>query len=40
MSLVFSLGRVRAGRLDLLSILVICLVLVVMGMIISQEVDG
>lgn len=34
MSLVFSLGKVRAKRLDLISILIICLVLIVMDMIV------
>lgn len=40
MAVVFNLGRVRATHLDLISMLVICFVLVVMGMIISQEVNG
>lgn len=34
MSLVFSLGKVRAKHLDLISILIICLVLIVMDMIV------
>jgi len=38
-SLMFSLGRVRAKHLDLISILMICLVLIVMDMIDKKWMD-